>query len=209
MSNGRHMRPYKRTAHRSGAMTTLSKPFDPHSAKSYDLQDRQDWSSPVFIKVYDGDTPFRPEDLEFGNFEKDLRGCILVKRSKPKHTEKLLNKLPAGHRKKPGQDKEPDLTPLDTAIHEVESETGIVIPAWAFTYLGKSLTPRKDHWKCWFTARIRECDTKQMNLEHPENEGVIPRFVTITELYKLITDGEFIPDHYENMVKFGMIEPLD
>ncbi|MBI2030758.1 NUDIX hydrolase [Candidatus Kaiserbacteria bacterium] len=186
----------------------------PVDLAGYDLGEIVDWTSPVLIKVYEGDKPFTSEQLQnWDESTHELVGYVLVKDTRPqKPGRKALWKMPAGHRKKESEETgwDFDRTPRDTAVHETRSETGMrQIPPEAFAYIDKYLHWRKDHWKCVFMARITRADLGKMHGNDPENEGVEPQFFTINEFYDQVYSREVLPEHYQKLVEFGVILSLD
>lgn len=179
----------------------------------YDLGDIGDWTSPVLVKVYEGDKPFTLEQLENWNEAEHVHvGYVLVKDIRPqKGGRKALWKMPAGHRKPKEQEGwEYDRTPRHTALHETQSETGMrQILLEALVYVDKYLYWKGDHWKCVFVARITRADLVKMHGNDPENEGVEPKFFTVKEFYDLVYSREVLPEHYQKLVEFGVILSLD
>jgi len=180
--------------------------------EKYGLGDIGDWASLVFPTVYPGNEPFTEAQLMgWEDHEPVPIGYVfIIERKFERPGKKAKWKLPAGHMKKESEETgwNFDRTPLDTAVHELESETGILLPRAAFAYAGKYLHWRGDHWKCLFSAKMTEADLARMNDYHPENEGETPKFFTVDEFYEAVRKGEFLTEHYEKLVEFGLILPL-
>lgn len=176
----------------------------------YELGDVTDWASLVLPTVYPGDEPFTEEQL-MGWDESSLElvpiGYVFVIERRKKNPKW---KLPSGHKKRDEDVKgwEFDRTPRDTARHEQSSETGIDLPVSAFSYAGKYLSWKEDHWKCLFSSKMTVASLEHMNSDHPENEGEEPKFFTVDEFYDLVRRGEFLIEHYEKLVEYGLIFPF-
>lgn len=181
--------------------------------KDYGLGNITDWASLIFPIVYPGSEPFTHEQLmgwEELKAGSPIGYVFVIDRKFERRGQVSEWKLPAGHRKskpdEPGG--EVDRTPLDTAIRELHGETGIQLPSDAFTYVGKYLHPRGDHWKCLFAAKMTEVDRDWLNNHHKENEGEEPKFFTPDEFYALVRDNKFMREHYEKLVEYVLILPL-
>ena len=137
-------------------------------------------------------------------------GYVLVI-DRGKFVDRAQWKLPGGHKKKPGRCRPgelPDEAPICTAVRELHGETGILMPRQAFSYAGKWLHWRHDHWKCLFLVEITEEDRDWMNDHHPENEGEEAKYFTVDEFYRLVREGKFMREHYEMLVEFTLVLPL-
>ena len=166
------------------------------------------WAPLVLIRVYPN-RPVPPQeregDEECANRDRIPVGYVFVR--DPKFGENAFWKMPSGHRK--NRDKRNDITPLDTAIAEVEEETGIRIPVESFQYISKWWDPaRNDHWKCLFIASITEADRDFINDHTDGNEGEKPRFFTINEFRELRRDHKFKLDHQQFLEERDLILPL-
>ncbi len=177
----------------------------------YQLGDIDDWASLIFPRVFCGSELFTAGQLMGWEKRGDRPLCGYISVIDPKFGSRAKHKLAAGHKKSlektlPGEI--PDETPLDTAIRELEGETGIKALPEAFRYVNKWLGARGNHWKCLFTADITEGDRDWMNNHHKENEGEMPKFFTVDEFYSIVREGKFMAEHYQKLEEFGLILPL-
>ncbi len=176
--------------------------------EDYGLGDVLDWAALIFPRVY-REVPKRKSSGKV-EMKREPLGSVFIKDSK--FGERALWKLPAGHKKKPDPDKpeeKPDATPLETAMRELEGETGIKLSSDAFTYVGKWLGWRKDHWKILFTADFSEADRDWMHNHHPENEGEEPKFFTTDDFYAEVRAGKFMREHFDKLEEHALILPFD
>lgn len=167
----------------------------------YELGTTLEWTSLALLRVYTNG-PLGKEferALEEGR-QRQMLGYVLVI-DRRKFGDGAKYKLPGGH-KKLGE------TPLQTAMREVEGETGISLPSHAFTYHDKYLGWRKDHWKCIFSANLSEKDRDWMNTNNVENEGEKPEFLTTEEFYRAVREGRVLREHYEKLVEYALLAPL-
>lgn len=171
----------------------------------YQLGDLQEWSSLILPRVR-REVPRIKDNGEARIDYVPLGNIFVIEPERPN----AVWKLPAGHKKEKWRCKEgemPDKTPLDTAVREFEGETGIRLLPEAFTYVGKWLHWRKNHWKCLFTADLSEADRDWMNENHPENEGEEPKFFTADEWYAVVRSGKFMPEHFKKLLEFALVLP--
>jgi len=189
----------------------------PEELGDYRLGDIQDWASLIFPRVMRELTILDQdgEPVVGSDGKKKTRvqtvGYVLVI-DRGKFGDRAQWKLPGGHKKKTERCKpseKPDETPLDTALRELEGETGIRMPRHAFSYCGKWLHWREDHWKCLFVAELGEDDVAWMNGHHPENEGEEAKFFTVEEFYALVRESKFMREHYEMLVEYTAVLPFD
>jgi 8-oxo-dGTP pyrophosphatase MutT (NUDIX family) len=164
--------------------------------ENYELEGIDDWASLVWVEVLPNPIPKGEDGFKKNHIQ---IGCILV--TDPKYGSDAKWKMPGGHRKK-------DETPLETALRELEGETGIKIGPQDLEYKGKELGWRGDHWRCLFVASITEADRNWMNALHRENEGEIPKFFTVEEFYELVRRDQFFKGHYDLLVNAAVILPL-
>lgn len=169
--------------------------------REFGLTASSDWASLVFIRVLSGVKLTREQLLGWEKHDEksELVGYVLV--IDPKFGARAKYKMPGGH-------KQNNETPLETAVREMEGETGIVAAPEALRYAGKYLSWRKDHWKCIFIATISEADRNWMNDHHPGNEGEKLAFLTIDEFYVARRANKILSEHYDKLVELGIILPL-
>ncbi len=113
-------------------------------------------------------------------------------------------KLPGGHRRN-------DETPRQTAIRELEGETGISLSPNSLRYVRAWPDGRRgDHSRFLYVADIDEKDRELgwMGNTHPENEGEEPKFFTVEEFYDAVRSGMVLADHYRRLVEFALILPF-
>lgn len=101
-----------------------------------------------------------------------LLGYVFViepERDDPKY------KIPGGHRK-PGEN------PLEAGIRELEGESGATCTPEHSTFINaewkKGLV---EHWSCLFSADVGIGELPWLNSSHVENEGEVPRFLTLED----------------------------
>ncbi|MBI2004946.1 NUDIX hydrolase [Patescibacteria group bacterium] len=190
--------------------------MDLNRLEDYGLGEISDWASLIFPRVVRAmfilDQEGKPVVGSGGKQKTSLQtiGYILVI-DRGKFGDRAQWKLPGGHKKKVERCKpseKPDETPLDTALRELEGETGIRMPLRAFVYCGKWLHWRHDHWKCLFIAELGEDDIAWMHNHHPENEGEEAKFFTVEEFYALVREGKCMREHYEMLVEYTAVLPF-
>lgn len=119
----------------------------------------------------------------------------------PKFGSTAQYKLPAGHRKS-GE------TPFDTAIREVQGETGICIPPERVAYKNKELSHRNVHWRILFVGDIFEYELRQMHDRDVENEGEKPKYFSVEEFYECVRTGNFMRPHFKMLEDAALVLPL-
>lgn len=164
----------------------------------YQLGDLQAWSSFTFIRVLSNYADGLDEEaLVKGKLHIPLGYVFVIE---PRFGDDAQYKLPAGHRKN-GED------PLETAVREVQGETGLHIPPDRFRYAGKEWTSGRHgpHWKILFLCYVYEHELRQMNEFDAENEGEQPKYFSIDEFYESVTKGGFMMPHFSMLERFGLI----
>ena len=113
-------------------------------------------------------------------------------------------KMPGGHRRN-------NETPRQTAVRELEGETGISLPENSLRYVRAWPDDRKrDHSKFLYVADIDEKNRELgwMGNTHPENDGEEPKFFTVKEFYDAVRSGVVLADHYRRLVELALILPF-
>jgi 8-oxo-dGTP pyrophosphatase MutT (NUDIX family) len=159
--------------------------------EEYGLGAVPDYSSFIIARVFDK----VPEIV--GDRRAIPNGYVMV--IDPKYGDASKWKIAAGHVA------DSDATPLHTARREFRGETGIDVPLERFSYLGKSLGRRGDHWKCFFVADISSEDRNWMHDQDGENEGERPGYFSLDDFRKLIEAGKVLPDHCDALAEYALI----
>jgi 8-oxo-dGTP pyrophosphatase MutT (NUDIX family) len=115
------------------------------------------------------------------------------------HKRDPLWKLAAGH-------KEPEETPLETAMRENQGETGLRLPREAYQELSdfhEWRTRPSGHWSLLFKATVRLDQVGLINPHDHGNEGEEVKYFTLAELSELISGRGILEFHLGKMVKAG------
>ncbi len=165
--------------------------------RGFGLTPEENWSSLVLVRVY------RTNHIPIGEKGNTVPvGYVFVADFK-KFGPNALWKLPGGHKC------DADNTPLDTAVRELREEAGIEVTRSAFRHLGKYFREQPTpHWDLYFTATISEKDRDWMNGGHVGNQGEVPKFFSIEDLYALVQKGGFIRHQFDELVELGALLPM-
>ena len=163
----------------------------------YGVPDPDDpWGSVVLIDVHaDDDVDFRGPNI----------GRVFV-------IEKGYG-LDAKYKNSGGRKDPTDTDPRHTGAREFQEEVGLpdhLFPEEALVHIGTWKVSKPDgtwHWKCFFRLKIHKSDLKYMNPYNPGNEGEFPRYFAEEGFWALVRSHTFHPFHYEEMVRYGLIEP--
>ena len=167
--------------------------------KDFDLGQVDDWAGFMFIRVLSNHADgLSDEQREEAKLHIPLGYVFIID---PKFGSSAQYKIPAGH-KKTGE------TPFDTAVREVQGETGISVPPDRVTYVGKQLSSRGDHWRTLFAGDIFERELRQINDRDVENEGEKPKYFTVAEFYECVRTGNFMRPHFKMLEDFALVLPL-
>lgn len=168
--------------------------------EEFGLGDVNDWAGFMLIRVLSNHADGLSDEQRAEAKLNIPVGYVFV--IDPKFGPMAQYKLPAGH-KKAGE------TPLDTAIREVQGETGICVPPERVAYKGdKWLSTRGDHWRVLFVGDIFEYELRQMHDRDAENEGEKPKYFTVEEFYECVRKGNFMRAHFRMLEEAGLILPL-
>jgi len=167
--------------------------------EDFELGQVNDWAGFMLIRVFpDNAEGLSDERREEAKLHIPLGYVFVID---PKFGPTVQYKLPAGHRNS-GE------TPFDTAIREVQGETGISVPPDRVVYTGKQLSHRGDHWRTLFVGDIFERELRQMHDFDVENEGEKPKYFTVAEFYECVRTGNFMRPHFKMLEDFALILPF-
>jgi hypothetical protein len=94
-------------------------------------------------------------------------------------------------------------------VVELEGEIGLRVPLDQIHYVNSEwIRSKTSHWSCLFTVDITEADICWLRDNHPENEGEIPRYVTVEQFYEEVRGNRFLNFHYNRLVEAALILPL-
>ena len=168
--------------------------------EDFGLGDVTDWASFMLIRVLSSHADGLSDEQRVKARLHISLGYVFV--IDPKFGSSAQYKLPAGHRKN-GE------TPFDTAIREVQGETGICVPLERVAYTKhKELGRSGDHWRILFVGDIFEYELRQMHDCDAENEGEQPRYFTVDEFYECVRKGDFMRSHFKMLEEAALILPL-
>lgn len=108
-------------------------------------------------------------------------------------------KFPGGHRK-PGED------PLQAGVRELEGEAGAVCDPEHCNFINAE--PKKgpvEHWSCLFTADMGISELPWLNSSHVENEGEVPRFLTIEAFAAEVAKNTILWPHLRRLREQNLI----
>ena len=158
--------------------------------ESEGVRPSHDWSSLVFIEVYANGT-FANRVAE-DPLPQPL-GYIFV--IEPERQDPKL-KLPGGH-------KQHTEHPFQTAMREMEGETGLKAPNNSLFYVNSEWRhippPGHSHWSILFLARIEESEVPWMNSLHVENEGEIPKYLDRDAFLRALDAREILLPHFRRL----------
>ncbi len=165
--------------------------------ESYGIRPEDAWSSLIFVRVYP-DNRSSPLGV-ISEEETSFLPCGYVLVIEPERPDPKY-KLAAGHKK-------PHENPLQTALRELEGETGIHATPEQLEYAGSWQRHGRDgpYWDILFIASITESERDWMNSYHPENEGEEPTFFTVGKFYELVRSREFMAKHRQMLEERGVL----
>lgn len=155
-----------------------------------------DWASIICVQVYPNGTFQKNVQIDEGVLRGLLLGYVFV--IEPERNDAKY-KMPGGHKQK-GEN------PLETARREMKGETGLLAPDDAICYVNSVWRERPaEHWSVLCLARIEEREVPWMNGNDVENEGEVPKFLTVRAFREMLANQGFLRMHYQRLAEAGLI----
>jgi 8-oxo-dGTP pyrophosphatase MutT (NUDIX family) len=111
--------------------------------------------------------------------------------------------LPNAMYKMPGGRREPGENPAETALRELEGETGLRCRPESLHYLDSEW--KRTHWNVLFAADMELSAIRLMNSCHHENEGEVPKYFTCARLYEELGRGMVLRPHGDRLQRLRLI----
>ncbi|MES2995082.1 MAG: NUDIX hydrolase [Patescibacteria group bacterium] len=107
--------------------------------------------------------------------------------------------------KMPGGKKHDDETVLTTGVREIYGETGLALSPETHHYQYEGAVWRGRFWNVLVSVDVEENVLSLLNSEHHENEGEVPKYVSVDEFHRIMADQGFLPSQYHRLYEKGLI----